>query len=81
MKTAVSIPDNVYTSAEKLARRLGKSRSQLYAQALSNYLSKHQKEGITTKLNEVYFNNNNDDSKVDPLLISLQTQSLSKEDW
>lgn len=78
MKTAVSIPDNVYTSAEKLARRLGKSRSQLYAQALDNYLSKHQKEGITAKLNEVYLNN---DSKVDPLLINLQTQSLSKEDW
>ena len=78
MKTAVSIPDNVYTSAEKLASRLGKSRSQLYAQALSSYLSKHQKEGITTKLNEVYLNNA---SKVDPLLINLQTQSLSKEDW
>ena len=78
MKTAVSIPDNVYTSAEKLARRLGKSRSQLYAQALSNYLSKHQKEGITTKLNEVYRNN---DSTVDPVLISMQTRSLSKEDW
>jgi metal-responsive CopG/Arc/MetJ family transcriptional regulator len=78
MKTAVSIPDNVYTSAEILASRLGKSRSQLYAQALSNYLSKHQKEGITTKLNEVYLNN---DSKVDPLLISLQAPSLSREDW
>jgi len=77
MKTAVSIPDNVYTSAEKLAKRLGKSRSQLYAQALSNYLSMHQKEGITTKLNEVYLNN---DSNVDPLLISLQTQTLPKED-
>ncbi len=78
MKTAVSIPDNVYISAEKLARRLSKSRSQLYAQALSNYLSMHQKEGITTKLNEVYLSN---DSKVEPLLISMQAQSLSKEDW
>jgi len=78
MKTAVSIPDNVYTSAEKLASRLGKSRSQLYAQALSNYLSTHQNEGVTTKLNEVYLNN---DTRVDPLLISLQTQSISKENW
>ncbi len=78
MKTAVSIPDNVYASAEKLARRLGKSRSQLYAQALSNYLSKHQKEGITTKLNEIYLNS---DSRVDKVLAKLQAQSLSKEDW
>jgi metal-responsive CopG/Arc/MetJ family transcriptional regulator len=78
MKTAVSIPDNVYASAEKLARRLGKSRSQLYAQALNNYLSKYQKEGITTKLNEIYLDN---DSGIDPLLISLQARSLPKEDW
>ncbi len=78
MKTAVSIPDNLYISAEKLARRLSKSRSQLYAQALSNYLSMHQKEGITTKLNEVYLDN---DTRVDPLLMSLQAHSLSKEDW
>ncbi len=78
MKTAVSIPDNVYTSAEKLARRLGKSRSQLYSQAISSYLSKHQKEGLTAKLNEVY---SDGDSKVDPLLINLQTRSLSKEEW
>jgi metal-responsive CopG/Arc/MetJ family transcriptional regulator len=78
MKTAVSIPDNVYTSAEKLAKRLGKSRSQLYAQALNSYLSKHQKEGLTAKLNEIYFDS---DSKVNPLLIKLQTRSLSKEEW
>ena len=78
MKTAVSIPDNVYASAEKLARRLGKSRSQLYAQALNNYLSKYQKEVITTKLNEIYLDN---DSGIDPLLISLQARSLPKEDW
>lgn len=78
MKTAVSIPDNVYSSAEILAKRLGKSRSQLYAQALSNYLSKHQKEGITTKLNEVYLNY---DPGLDPVFISLQARSLAKEDW
>lgn len=78
MKTAVSIPDNVYVSAEKLAQRLGKSRSQLYSQALSNYLATHQKEGITTKLNEIYPNNG---SGVGPLLLSLQSQSLPKEDW
>lgn len=78
MKTAVSIPDSVYASAEKLANRLGKSRSQLYAQALSNYLSTHQKEEVTTKLNEIYRDN---DSIADPLLISLQVHSLPKEDW
>lgn len=78
MKTAISIPDNIYNSAEKLATRLGKSRSQLYTQALSSYISGHRSEGITTKLNEVY---NNNDSKTDTILTKLQFKSLSKEEW
>lgn len=44
MKTAVSIPNDVYNSAEKLASRLGKSRSQLYTQALDNYISTKKKK-------------------------------------
>jgi metal-responsive CopG/Arc/MetJ family transcriptional regulator len=78
MKTAISIPDNVYNSAEKLAIRLGKSRSQLYTQALSNYVSKHRNEAVTAKLNEVYDRNSSD---VEPLLNELQHKSLPKEDW
>jgi metal-responsive CopG/Arc/MetJ family transcriptional regulator len=78
MKTAISIPDNVYNSAEKLANRLGKSRSQLYTQALSNYLAKHKKEVVTTKLNEIYGKN---ESTMDKSLASLQIKSLPKEEW
>jgi metal-responsive CopG/Arc/MetJ family transcriptional regulator len=78
MKTAISIPDNVYNSAEKLANRLGKSRSQLYTQALSSYLAKHKKEVVTTKLNEIYGKN---ESTMDKSLASLQIKSLPKEEW
>ena len=34
MKTAVSIPDPLFEAAERLARRRGLRRSQLYAEAL-----------------------------------------------
>lgn len=78
MKTAISIPDDVYQSAEKLANRLGKSRSQLYTQALSGYISKHKKENITSRLNEIY---GEDDSKLNESLQSLQLKSLPKEEW
>jgi metal-responsive CopG/Arc/MetJ family transcriptional regulator len=78
MKTAISIPDNVYESAEKLAMRLGKSRSQLYTQAVSSYISQHRSENVTTKLNEVYSKN---DSSSDLLLADLQFRSLPKEEW
>jgi metal-responsive CopG/Arc/MetJ family transcriptional regulator len=78
MKTAISIPDDVYESAEKLATRSGKSRSLLYTQALSDYISRHNKENVTLKLNEIYDKNN---SKLDGSLELLQLKSLPKEEW
>jgi len=78
MKTAISIPDNVYESAEKLANRLGKSRSQLYTQAVSSYVSRYQKEVVTTKLNEIY---GRTESVLDATLADLQFKSLPKEEW
>jgi len=41
MKTAVSIPDDVFEKAERHARRMGKSRSQLYNHALAEYVARH----------------------------------------
>ena len=52
MKTAISIPDPVFEAAEELARRLGKSRSQVYAEALRQYLERH--DHITRRLNEAF---------------------------
>jgi antitoxin MazE6 len=78
MKTAISIPDNVYKDADKLASRLGKSRSQLYTQAITNYLASHQREGITDKLNRLY---TSQPSSLDKELVEMQTASLPKEDW
>lgn len=78
MKTAISIPDNVFESAEKLANRLGQSRSQLYTQAVSTYLTKHQSDNVTKKLDEVY---DTLDATLDPELARLQVQSISKDKW
>lgn len=78
MKTAISIPDKVFESAEKLALRLGKSRSQLYTQALHSYLEKNDDELVQEALDKVYGSN---PSSVDPVLQTLQTKSLPKEQW
>jgi metal-responsive CopG/Arc/MetJ family transcriptional regulator len=51
MKTAVSIPDDVFRAAERHARRARKSRSQLYAEALSEYLARHAPDDITEAMN------------------------------
>ena len=54
MKTAVSIPDELFSAADSLARRLGMSRSRLFATALAEYLAKHRAAKVTERLNAVY---------------------------
>jgi metal-responsive CopG/Arc/MetJ family transcriptional regulator len=51
MKTAVSIPDRVFAEAEHLAKRLKKSRSQVYAEALAEYTARHDEDHVTERVN------------------------------
>jgi metal-responsive CopG/Arc/MetJ family transcriptional regulator len=51
MKTAVSIPDEIFQTAERLARRMKKSRSKLYAEALSEYVARHSSDEATESMN------------------------------
>ncbi|MGA3204633.1 MAG: hypothetical protein ABSF12_19245 [Bryobacteraceae bacterium] len=51
MKTAVSIPDDVFKGAELLARRTKKSRSRLYGDAVKEYLERHAPDEITEAMN------------------------------
>ena len=53
MKTAVSLPDRVYREAEGYAKRTRKSRSQLYAEALVEYLARHAPDEVTEAMNAV----------------------------
>lgn len=53
MKTAISVPDDVFADAERLAKRLKKSRSQLYSHALREFVARHADDRITEILDEV----------------------------
>lgn len=53
MKTAISIPDELFYRADELARSSGKSRSQLYREALAEYLHRHDPRAVTDALNEI----------------------------
>lgn len=53
MKTAISIPDKVFKRAERLAQRLGISRSQLYSQAVDKFVKERRPESITKAMNQV----------------------------
>lgn len=53
MKTAISLPDDVFRAAERLAKQARKSRSQLYADALAEYLTRHTPDEVTAAMNAV----------------------------
>ena len=53
MKTAVSLPDEVFASAESLAKRLKLTRSELYSRALAEFLARHSPDEITDSWNSV----------------------------
>ncbi len=78
MKIAITVPDPLFKQAEKLARRLGVSRSQLYSRALAALVKSMSDEHVTAALNEVY---SHESSKPDPVLSALQFATLRGEDW
>jgi len=78
VKTAISIPDHLFDEAEETARKLGLSRSELYAQAIEAFLEAHRRDGVTAMLNEVYGVR---DSSLDPVLARMQEIALPAEDW
>ena len=51
MKTAVSIPDPIFETADQLAKELGISRSELYARALEELIRNRKREHITASIN------------------------------
>ena len=47
MKIAVSVPDDVFEEAERLARRTKRSRSEVYSRALAEYVARHAPDRVT----------------------------------
>ena len=53
MKTIVSIPDDVFEEAERLAIELRMSRSQLYSRSLQEFVARHAPNRLTEGMNRV----------------------------
>lgn len=78
MKTAISLPDALFKEADAEAKRRGISRSQLYGQALDEYLAKRRKANITAQLNAVY---GSVDSHLPKGVYELQRRAVGKDKW
>jgi metal-responsive CopG/Arc/MetJ family transcriptional regulator len=53
MKTAISIPDDLFAGAERLARKTKKSRSQLFSEAVREYIARHASDDVTDAMDRV----------------------------
>jgi metal-responsive CopG/Arc/MetJ family transcriptional regulator len=78
MKTAVSIPDKVFESAERLAKQSKKSRSQLVSDALKEYVARHATDEVTDAMNQVCGQLGNDK---DPFRSAAASRTLERSEW
>jgi predicted transcriptional regulator len=78
MKTAVSIPDNLFQRAEDLARKLGKSRSQIYREALTEYVLRRDPQSVTSALDEIV---DQTGGETDRWLDEAARRALERSEW
>ncbi len=78
MKTAVSLPDELFVEADRLAKRLKKSRSQLYQEAVQEYLWRHSVEHVVEGLNRVC---EKIDVQSEPLVSAAAKKRLEDVEW
>jgi metal-responsive CopG/Arc/MetJ family transcriptional regulator len=77
MKTAVSVPDEVFAKAERLARRMKKSRSELFSHALAEYIARHAPDQVTETMNKVC----DEIGEADPFVATASRRILEKTEW
>ena len=74
----MSVPDEVFRGAERLARRSRKSRSQLYSEAIKEYVARHASDEVTEALNRVC---DQVGDQSDPFLAAAARRILERSQW
>jgi metal-responsive CopG/Arc/MetJ family transcriptional regulator len=78
MKTAVSIPDTIFKKAERLARRMKKSRSELFSNALAEYVARHAPDHVTELMDLVCTEM---EAEADPFVGTASRRILERVEW
>lgn len=78
MKTAISIQNDVFEAAERLAHRTKKSRSQLFSDAVREYVARHASDEITDAMDRVC---DQLGSHTDEFSVLAANRILEKSDW
>lgn len=80
MKTAVSVPDDVFEKAERLARREGRSRSEVYSAALREYVARHSPDELAAATDDAVAQLG-DGAGSDALVQAAAAGSLRSSEW
>ena len=78
MKTAISVPDRIFEEAERVARRMRRSRSELYSTALADYLARHTPDRVTEAMNRVL---DAVDESTDEFVAAVSRRRLKRVQW
>jgi predicted transcriptional regulator len=78
MKTAISLPDEVFEAAERLARRLSKTRSELYREAVSEFIARHDPDAVTLAMDRVA---EAIDTGPDPFSMTAARRVIERSEW
>jgi predicted transcriptional regulator len=78
MKTAVSIPDDIFEEAERLAERTQRSRSEVYARALAEYVARHAPDRVTEAMDQALSALNGDE---DAFASTVGRRTLKRTEW
>jgi antitoxin MazE6 len=78
MKTAISVPNDVFELSERLAKKLKVSRSQIFAMGVRKLGEEYDDDEITAKLDEFY---SKEKAEIDPVIMKMAALSLPKDEW
>lgn len=79
MKTAVSVPDDLFAKADRLARRSHRSRSEVYSAALREYVARHAPDEVTAGIDAVLADVGVDEP--DPFVSAASCRTLAGTEW
>jgi metal-responsive CopG/Arc/MetJ family transcriptional regulator len=78
MKTAISLPDDLFVTADAFAERSQLSRSELYARALREYLERHDQDRVTAQLDALCAEV---DTRLAPEFARAARRVLERDEW
>src|SRR5215475_5497020 len=82
MKTAISIPDELFDGAERLARRTRRSRSRLFSDALREYLARHSPDRVTEAMDQAIAElGDSAEPRKDQFLSNAAQRTLERSEW